>query len=361
MADKNQVFDNMLQLPIQAVVSKGAINSDALPNSIMNRQQADRFIDMLVDTSTVLKQIRVRKVSAPKGSVNRLDMGVIATEGASTTSSNTLSGPQESVIEYDTEKYRSAFDLPTDFLEDNIERDAARDTIMGMFAKRMAIDSELAAIESDDDLPTGDGQTRENNLLGVNNGWRKILYLNTPQNQIIDAAGAGPSKALYWSMKRKIPARYRVAKPNYVWLVPSGVYDRWVLEWTGRVTPNGPGSTGGDGVLASGFAPGPFGIPMLEVPLWPETYGSVTANGTGGDTGISTLGAGTKTEIILTPLENLIFFMQRDITIEWDRRPRKDAWEVTIHWRGDFQIETPELVIMAKNVVSDAAAYSNGL
>ena len=115
-------------------------------------------------------------------------------------------------------------------MEDNLERAGIRDTLLGMFTKQISIDSEMAAIEGDDDLTTGDGQSAENNLLGVNDGWNKILVAEVPAAQQIDAAGTAPSKKLYYDMKRAVPARYRVAKPDYIWIVPSGPFDKVICR-----------------------------------------------------------------------------------------------------------------------------------
>ena len=244
--------------------------------------------------------------------INKLDLGTIVTEGANATSTARTSVPTEAVVTYDFVKYRSAFDLRTDFIEANLEREAIRDKLVGMFTKAIAIDSEMASIEGDDSLLTGDAQSNENNLLGVNDGWQKILLNNVPPAQIIDADGASPSKFLYYTMKRAVPARYRVAKPLYRWIVPSGPKDKWALEWSDRIT------TGGDSALATGEVPGPWGTPMLEVPLFPEDL-SFTDQASAPHTDGSF--------IWYTPYENLIWFVRREITIEFERKPRLDMWE----------------------------------
>lgn len=315
-----------------------AIDEDTLPNSVLNRQQADRFIDLVVDYSVLLKQIRVVRINHQKGDINKLDIGQIATQGAKTTSTFMTTDPTESVVEYDTEKYRSGFDLKTDFIEDNLEGSGVRDTLLNMFTKRIAVDTEMASIEGDDDLPTGDAQSRENNLLGVNDGFFKILTDRVPAGQQLDAGGKASSKNLFYSMKRKIPPKYRVAKPDYRWLVPSSVNDKWMLDVSDRATAQGDEAI-------TGTVPSPFGIKMVEVPLFPEDLDLGTASGDG-------------TKMLLTPMMNLIYFIQRDITIEWDRVPRKDQWEVTIHFRVDFQVENEELVVMAHNVSESGADYA---
>lgn len=328
-------------------ITKSVIDGSSLPNSQLNRQQSDRYIDMLVDASVLLKNIRREKKDHAKGEINKLDLGTIVTEAANATSKARTSVPTEAVVTYDMVKYRSAFDLRKDFLEDNLERDGVRDKILNMFTKRMSIDAEMAAIEGDDSLPVGDAQTTSNNLLGGNDGFHKILLANVPADQVLNADGAAPSAQLYYEMRRKIPARYRVAKPNYRWILPSGPADKWTLDWSNRET------LGGDSALRTGEAPGPWGVPMLEVPLFPEDLAFTAGNTTGN--------AGNKTDgsfIWLTPYDNLVWFIQREITIEFERRARQDLWEATIHWRCDFEIENPELVIVAKNVCMSGSDFA---
>lgn len=338
-------MDVQVKLPLKQLMQKSAVDSTSLPNSVLSRQQADRFIDLVVDETVLMKEVRVVRIDHQKGEINKLDLGNIVTEGAHTTSRATTHVPTERILTYDTEKYRSAFDLKTDFTEDNIEKAGIRDRLLGMFSKRIAIDIELAAIQGDDALTTGDAATPENNLLGVNNGFQKILETIVPAGQKIDAAGAAPSKRLYYEMKRRVPSRYRAAKPDYVWIVPSGPADKWSLDWSDRETAGGDSAMGFNN-LKSRLQPGPWGIPMLEVPLMPE------------DLPYGTQGKTDGSQIYCTPLKNLVYFVQRDITIEWDRQPRQDMWEVTIHFRVDFQVENGDLVVMADNVAMSGNDYA---
>jgi len=332
-------MDVSIKMPLEEMISKSAIDESSLPNSVLNRQQADRFIDLMVDYSTLLKKVRVVRVNHNKGDINKLDLGSIVTEGAHTTSKATTRNPTERIVTYDNEKYRSAFDLKTDFMEDNLEKAGIRDTLLSMFTKQIAIDTEMAAIEGDDSLDVGDAQTDSNNLLGVNDGWQKILEARVPAAQQIDAAGTAPSKKLYFDMKRQVPARYRTAKPNYVWVLPSGPADKQMLDWSDRETARG------DEALSGGTQPPIWGSSWLEVPLMPEDL----SWGTSGTDGSS---------IWYTPLDNLIYFVQRDITIEFDRVPRNDMWEITVHFRVDFEVENEDLVVIATNVAMSGNDYT---
>ena len=151
-------------------------------------------------------------------------------------------------------------------------------------------------------------------------------------------------------MKKKVPSRYRVSGPDYRWLVSSRTWDKWNFDLTqikGDLSSGGGAAAPTDTMakfreMAGGGKP--LGIPMFEVPLMPTDL----VYNTNEDDG---------TKIILTPLKNLIFFIQRDITIEWDRIPREDKWEVTIHTRNDFQVENRDMVVIANDVGVDGADY----
>ena len=321
------------QLDATALIQK-AIDEATLPNSVLNRVQSNRFIDLMINESTLLSRIRTSRVDHAKGEINKLDLGSISTEGAA--ESVSTFEPTESKVEYDTVKLRSAFDLTSDFVEDNLQGSSIRDLIMGMFSKRVRTDVEIQAIEGDETIG---GVTVEAKLLKYNDGFLKLLTDTVPGAQQIDAAGAASTKRLFYDMKRKTPSRYRVAKPLYRWLVSSATSDKWDLDTSDRETQEG------DRALVGAGNNRPFGVRMEEVPLFPEDL-SVSSSVTDG------------TKIVMSPLNNLIWFIQRGMKIEWDRNPRADKWEVTIHTRVDYAVENADMVVLSNNVSESSADYT---
>lgn len=326
------------RLAVQKACSAGnVVDLTVLPNSQLPIDQAERFIDMLVDESRLLNNVRTLRVNNCRGRVNKLDLCSIVTEGASTTSCVISSVPEEATMEWNTEKYRASFAITSDFLECNLERARGRDTILNMFTKAMRRDMETAAIRGDASLATGDAQTRLNNLLGVNDGWSKLLNDCTPTCQIIDAAGASPSKYLYYEMKRRIPTKYRSGIDSYRFVAPPSAVDKHSLDWTNRDTATG------DAALAGAGVPAPWGIPFFEVPLMPEDiqYNSEDSF-----------------EMWLTPLQNLVLVIQRDFRVEEQRVPKLDRSEIVVHYKMDVMVENPELVVLAKNLTSCGPDYT---
>lgn len=340
------------KLDISHLMRKAAatdvIDTSEVANSILSRQQADAFIDLVVDESVLLKSIRTVRIDHPAGEINKLDLGNIVTESVDATGVATHK-PSASKVEYDTKKIRSAFDITSDFTEDNLEGTGIRDKLLAMFTKRIAIDLEILALQGDASLfPANVNGTLSQRLLGANDGFLKILTANVPGGQQVDADGADASTALFYQMKKKVPARYRVSGPDYRWIVSSRTWDKWNYDMTQVRGDDTKGVTAPTETIARfrEMAGGgkPLGIPMFEVPLMPTDLVYNTDQDDG-------------TKIILSPLKNLIFFIQRDITIEWDRIPRQDKWEVTIHTRNDFQVENRDMVVLANDVGVDGADY----
>jgi hypothetical protein len=269
-------------------------------------------------------------------------MGIV-TSGATVRTNPISSTPTLRTVNWDLEKYRAALDIETDFDEDNLEGPTTgQNTILDGFMTQIVNDIELAAISSDAGLETGVSQTAENNLLGINDGFIKILNNTVPAGQRVDAGGAASSTRLFYEMKRRIPARYRALKPNYVWCVSPAVHDKYLLDLSTRGTDLGDLAITSSGV--GGPIRGPWGIPMVEVHQMPEDLTVGTAS--------------TGTQIWLTTLSNLVVFIGRDITVERERKPRSDLWELTMHYRKDFNVINPDLVVQAYNVDIEGVDYT---
>jgi hypothetical protein len=86
-------------------------------------------------------------------------------------------------------------------------------------------------------------------------------------------------------------------------------------------------------------APYAFGIPIVEVPLLPETQ-------TGDYSGAS----GSHGDIHLTFPNNVVIGIKRDVTVYRFFWPRKDSIEYTMYTRVGVQIEQADAWVVVKNV-----------
>jgi len=324
----------MKQLDFDALLRQKScgspIDTTSNPN-LMKDREADAFIDLLTDNSRLLKDITVVRTDKCKGEIPRLDIDGPVSSGACATSCPTEYGIRDNYLTYDLVKYRSDFSIKHDFLECSKLGMNATDLIVNMFKKQINNDRETAAIEGDETLPTGDHQDAYNNLLGVNDGFIALACGCVPSCQVIDANGAGPSPALFHEMRKVLPARYRGMRDTYRYIVGPQVFDWWAYNRSLRDTD------AGDRAIATSNGGPLWGINLYEVPLWPENmpFGSL------GQTG---------TTIMYTPLPNLVHFIQREFSLEWERKPKCDSWEATMYWKVDNMIRNPDMMVLAVNV-----------
>lgn len=318
-----------------------AIDTTTMPNSLLQPEQANRFIDLLVDESCLFNAIRVVRTNACSGKVHKLDLCQIVTEGACATTCPIDTIPDDATSDWKTEKYRSTFNLTSDFLECNIERGRARDTILNMFSKRMNMDMEIAALRGDSTVATGDGQPRINNLIGIQDGFGKILCDCVPDCQIIDAQCARPSRYLYHEIMTRVPNRYVGGLNSYRLIAPPAAAQALTLEMMRRETPLG------DSALQGGELAGPLGMRFFTCPMMPSDI-----PGNCGGKEVDTY------QIWYTPLQNLIVYINRDMTMEFERKPRLDRWEVTVHYKMGFQVENADLVVLVKNLSNCGDPYT---
>jgi HK97 family phage major capsid protein len=316
-------------------ISKAAFATTDMGAGTIKRSDADRFIDLVVDESVLLKSVRVHRTDAPSGTISKLLVTGPVTRGASegVEQTNTRK-PSNSSVDFATKKTMSCLDVTGEAVEDNPEGEGGRTTILGAFTKQIGNDMEQLALEGDTAIA---GVTDTEALLSTNDGYLKLLRSGTGAAQF-DASADAPSLKLLMAMLRKMPTKYRRNKAALRWIMSENTALLLLEELANTGNANAFRSALGDAAVTNGGLQPIFGIMPLVVPLMPE---DLTMDGTSGDTG---------TNIILTDPMNLIYVVQREIKVEWERKPRKDTDEATISMRTDFIIENAEAAVKANNV-----------
>lgn len=95
------------RFPQKGLVQKAAgdeadISNTTQANGLLNRQQAETFLDLVHDYSRLLKKVREVRRNHPSGEINRLDLDQIVTEGAGAgTTAFLTSAPSPDTVDYD--------------------------------------------------------------------------------------------------------------------------------------------------------------------------------------------------------------------------------------------------------------------
>jgi len=149
----------------------------SLPAITLAPEEADRFIDYVIDESTMLKTV-VRTVKMNKSTKNVRALGIgserFLKPGSTFSSSDYLKTLSENNIELVSKKLRGAIAIFDDDLDDNIEADAFADHVMRMVANRIANELEEIGWISDTASLGGFAATDARSLF---DGWRyRIRY-----------------------------------------------------------------------------------------------------------------------------------------------------------------------------------------
>lgn len=320
----------------------GGADLSLLTNPNFERERTDgQILQLLTDQSRLLSSITTMQVSECKGSIPRLDSCDNGAVGACTIDGLPSYNFQDDYIDYDLKKYVASTSYSQDMLDCNKFGDSIRTIQSDMLMTSMRNAMERAAILGDKNLPTGNGQPNENNLLGVDDGFLKKACSCTPQSQVIDAEGAGPSAELFMNARKLLPPKYRVNRQAYQYIVGPSISDWYVQSFANRITDMG------DSILQNGQVDRLWGNSLFEVPLWPENLDYTDGNGQDREV----------THILFTPLSNLVHVSQRRLDMQTEYLLQSDKFITVGYWRQTQFIADPQAVVLIKNVDPCGVAY----
>lgn len=308
-AEKRGVWDDVFVRDVPALMEamksrdgfERAITSGSTLASYgkLNPEQESQFLDFLIEKQVALSRVNVRRMQSPTAYLDEL-----------VTASRKLRAAQEntapSVADAFTTARRSlatvetiwAEDITLNFIEDNIER--------GNINEHIARNLATAFGNDHNDLFWNGDEGDSDDFLGINDG---IIDIAKADAGVVDVDATSITKAqeVLAAAHRAFPYDY-AARPdlNPVFFVPYKFAITYADELTGR------GTAFADQVLLNGL---PnlryFGIPVVADPHL------------AGD------------EAVLTPAQNLVWGVQRGVTIESQWNPRKRVVEYTITARTD--------------------------
>lgn len=306
---------------------------------LLNPEQSARFLDYMFDATVIGKVARTVRMKADTTEIDRMSIGEklvkLASEGENTGAN---SGVTFSKISLTTKKLRMDWELSTESLEDNIEGADLEDHIARMMATQAGNDIEDVILNGDTAL-TGDALYKS---------FDGAVKKAKASGHVVDAAGAGISRAVFNSALKALPRKYKQRRTDLRFLSGSNLIQDYLYSTSNSTNFANPqdiasGIIRGDVPVVGGpagyVAPYAFGIPIVEVPLLPETQvGDYSGH------------AGSHGDIHLTFPNNVVIGIKRDVTVYRFFWPRKDSIEYTMYTRVGVQIEQADAWVVVKNV-----------
>lgn len=309
----------------RAILEKAAISlSDiAGSNGILQTAQAQRFIRLLVKESKIMPMCTVTPLKAPKQLINksRFTSRVLRRgQEATALADADVSKPTFTFAEHDAQLFKAEVRITDETLEDNIEGDQLRQTIMSMLAERMAFDMDDLIVNSDVTSPTDE--------LAAFDG---LLALAT--SNVVNAGTTTLHKGILRDMLKTMPSEWLRNKGAMRFLTSVDAEIDYRDSLSDRMTGLGDQALAAVGSESS--VVGYSGVPVIDIPAFPEN-----------------LGGGTNTtNIILTDPKNIDVGIWRKLRIETDKDVRAGVLIVVATMRFDMIYQEELAVVKATNVL----------
>ena len=306
---------------------------------LLNPEQSARFLDYMFDATVIGKVARTVRLKADTAEIDRMSIGEklmrLASEGENTGENSAVTF---SKISLTTKKLRMDWELSTESLEDNIEGADLEDHIARLMATQAGNDIEDVILNGNTAL-SGDALYKS---------FDGVVKKAKASGRVVDANGAGVSREVFNKALKAMPRKYKQRRGDLRFLAGSNLIQDFLYAnsiGTNQTIPQDIASS----VIRGGVAPlgGPagyvapfaFGIPIVEVPLLPETQaGDYTGQ------------TGSHGDIHLTFPNNVVIGIKRDVTVYRFFWPKKDSIEYTMYTRVGTQIEQADAWVVVKDV-----------
>jgi hypothetical protein len=267
------------------------LNADLAPNGIMPATVAATFIKLSIKSQMALPDLlfvamRANTARVPTAQMNArvLQPAVVGSAlAASLQAKPTFAGPELTTVE-------SIGEVAIDdtALEDNVELEALRQTVLDVASERVGFDLEDAAFNGDDSSVT-------DALYAQQDGYRVRITSHT---------GSASSNTLDKTRTKQawklIPQQYRKRKADYRFYTADDATIDFGDSYQNRI------GDAADVALRKGEELTYMGIPVVGVPAYPNDLG----------------GNNDETELMCTRPKNLVIGIQREVRMETLRDPR---------------------------------------
>ena len=306
---------------------------------LLNPEQSARFLDYVFDATVIGKVARTVRMRADTTEIDRIGVGEklmkLATEADNTAANAAVTFSKISLI---TKKLRLDWELSTESLEDNIEGADLEDHIARLMATQAGNDIE-------DVVLNGNTSLSSDALYKVFDG---VVKLSKANGRVVDGGGNVISREIFNKALKAMPRKYKQRRNDLRFLSGSNLIQDYLYSTSQNIQNVNPqdiassiirGDQPGLGGPAGFVAPFAFGIPIVEVPLLPETQ-----------TGDYSGATGSHGDVHLTFPNNVVIGIKRDVTVYRFFWPRKDSIEYTMYTRVGVQIEQADAWVVVKNV-----------
>ena len=306
----------------EELLQKSVDTTDLAAGGLMNPQQFERYVNLVVEQTAMIRHSRRVSMRSPIVELDKIATnGRVSKVKAEGVAPSALSDPAFSKVTLTCKELITPFEITFEALEDSIEQGNLEQTIISAMAKQTATDIEELAVNGD--------TASTDPFLAAFDGWRKLA----DDGHVVDVTGSTLDKTAVSRMYRALPSKYKRNHADLRFFFAPAVTQDWHDAFADR------GTVGGDAVLTGANVPPYMGIPIISAPMVPTNLAGV------GDFTGTNLSFG-----FLTPAENLIFGVHRDVRVEKDKDILRGVNVYAITTRIAVELEQDDAVVVAVNV-----------
>lgn len=284
--------------------------------------QAMKFMRVLIDEPTIIKQARVIPMKSSKQLVEKIRFGSrILRPGDSGVAlgAGDRVKPDLGSVEMDAELFKAEVRLNDETLEDSIERGDLKDTIIELMAQRVALDMEEVIVQGDE--ASGDA------FLAKFDGIIKQADANVVDHSL--AGDPTTTKALFYKMLKAMPSEFKRDKRSLIAYVSVNEELDYRESLSQRATVLGDQYTKDDAPASAA------GVPIMDLPTMPD--------------GIS----------MLTNPKNINVGIWRKIKIETDKDVSAGQFIIVLSVRFDARLSVADAVVKATGISVPVASNTS--
>jgi len=285
---------------------------------LLQPAQAQKFLRILINEAVILKQATVVPMRSPKQLIEKIRFAnriLRSGSEAVALAQADRAKPTLGQVELDAQLFKAEVRLNNEILEDSIERGQLRQTIMQLMAEAIARDVDEVIIQGD--------KASADPFLAKLDG-----ILKQATSNIVDAQNQTTNKGVFRDMLKTLPSAFARNKKLLRFFTSVNSEIDYKDSLAERAT------TGGDKYVEDDVSATYSGVPVLDVPMFPENLGP----------------GKNATASILTDPKNINVGIWRNIRVEVDKLVSDGVLIIVATLRFDVKYAEETAVVKAVNV-----------
>ena len=316
------ILGNVPTANMGVTTGPNAVNPTGVAGGILAPEQSRRFIDYVWDATVLANDGRKVTMRANTQEIEKVNVGERVIRAANQADGTyTNAGATFTKVELTTTKIRLDWEISTESLEDNLEGTALEDHLVRLMTNAFANDLEDLAIN-------GDGST--GSFLSILEGFvPQVTGGSDAHEAVVTVANNEWSPEVMESIIKALPRKYRALKSGLKFYASTDTFAGIVKEngtnadaiWT--YENRNQYLSGSDQTLGNARQTRVLGVPVMEVPYFPDDY------------------------VELTFPQNRVWGFQRDVKVNREYKIKKDTIEYTVYVRFGITWEELDAVAFA--------------